>query len=141
MHVKKFLVCIVSFLTVIRSHLTAFQFAPLEVIFRVAEKWFCKLRLFFRLEKSGSGNSDCFFLVGNQKSIFFQVAEPLFCHPQNHFSGCRLKGCFLTNFQCNCVHLNPEPKRNLLFPLPFRSSLHQWCYAGALLYFNIWKLN
>ena len=35
----------------------------------------------------------------------------------------------------------PDPKRNLLFPLPFRSSLHQWCYAGALLYFNIWKLN
>ena len=53
------------------------------MIFRVAENWFCKLRVFFRLEKSGSANSE-FFLVGEsefaegdpeKKSEF---AEPLF---------------------------------------------------------------
>ena len=56
-------------------------------------------RIFFGLEKRDSANSD-FFLVGDPekkvglfyKPTFFKFAELLFCHPQNHFSGCRLKG-------------------------------------------------
>ena len=67
----------------------AFLSAPLEVILRVAEKWFCKLGFFFRLEKSGSANSN--FFSGSSKSgwpekevglyyksIFFQVREKWF---------------------------------------------------------------
>jgi hypothetical protein len=60
--------------------------------FEGARKVVLQTRIFFRLEKSGFANSD-FFLVGDPekkvslyyKSTFFQVAGPLFCHPQNHF--------------------------------------------------------
>jgi hypothetical protein len=50
---------------------------------------------FFRLEKCGwlcgSANLDLFWLETQKKWLVyqinppFQVAEPLFCHPQNHF--------------------------------------------------------
>jgi hypothetical protein len=43
--------------------------APLEVILRITEKWFRKLGIFF-------------WVSILKKSEF---AEPLFCHPQNHF--------------------------------------------------------
>ena len=60
--------------------------------FESGRKVVLKTCIFFWLEKSGSANLD-FFLVGDPekkvglyyKPTFFQVAEPLFCYPQNHF--------------------------------------------------------
>ena len=49
------------------------------VILWVAEKWFSKLGFFSWLETQK--NSWGLYY----KTTFFQVAEPLFCHPQNHF--------------------------------------------------------
>ena len=38
---------------------------------RVAEKWFCKLGFFFRLDKIGSANSIFFFFLETQKKVTF----------------------------------------------------------------------
>jgi hypothetical protein len=101
---------------------SAFLTAPLEVILRVAEKWFCKLfRLekngsenlifFFRLDKSGSTNSDFFGdpekkWVYTIKPPFFRVGEKWFSK-LGFFSGCRttflLTSKSLVSVQADCI--------------------------------------
>ena len=49
---------------------------------------------FFKLEKSGSANSDYFLVGGPEKKMglyykptFFRLQNHFFCHPQNHNKG------------------------------------------------------
>ena len=60
----------------------------LKVISRVAEKWFCKLGFFFRLEKSGSANSD--FFSGSRKVVDQKKRWVFYSRTINHIF-CKLE--------------------------------------------------
>ena len=77
------------FSLVTKNHVTqtAFWSAPLEVILREAEKWFCNLKNRWVYSMGLQPENEFEFaqpLFSNLKKKS-EIAEPLFCHSQNHY--------------------------------------------------------
>jgi hypothetical protein len=90
--------CIYS--TQLASIHSAIYSAPLEVILKVAEKWFC---------------------TPGSHLIRSEFVVPFFCHPQNHFQGCRFKSLNVSLFSLSfpdkvCSH--PVVGNRAMQPMP-----------------------